>query len=115
MGSELRELLKDAEGKPQLVIAVNADIRGFSAFSNRDSFEVALFIRKAYIKLIDEYFSKASFIKPTGDGLLAVFHYTDSDYKDVIARTIRACLGVSKDFPSFSLAIAWCVLKFQRR
>jgi len=101
MGSELRELLKDAEGKPQLVIAVNADIRGFSPFSNRDSFEVALFIKKVYIKLIDEYFAEASFVKPTGDGLLAVFHYTDSDYKEVIARTIRACLGVLKDFPSF--------------
>jgi class 3 adenylate cyclase len=101
MDSELRELLKDAEGKPQLVIAVNADIRGFSPFSNRDSYDVALFIKKVYIRLIDEYFSKASFIKPTGDGLLAVFHYTDSDYKEVIARTIRACLGVSKNFPSF--------------
>lgn len=101
MGSELKELLKDAEGKPQLVVAVNADIRGFSPFSNRDSYDVALFIKKVYIKLIDQYFAEASFVKPTGDGLLAVFHYTDSDYKEVIGRTIKDCLSVVKDFPSF--------------
>lgn len=101
MDREFRTLLKDAEGRPQLVIAVNADIRGFSHFSSRDSFEVALFIKKVYIKLIDEYFAEASFVKPTGDGLLVVFHYADSDYKAMIARTIRACLDVVKDFPSF--------------
>jgi class 3 adenylate cyclase len=101
MSSELRELLKNAEGKPQLVIAVNADVRGFSPFSKRDSYEVALFIKKVYIKLIDQYFTQASFIKPTGDGLLVVIHFTETNYREVMTGTIKTCLAVLRDFPSF--------------
>jgi class 3 adenylate cyclase len=98
---EFRELLKDAVGDPQLAIAVNVDIRGFSPFSeSRDSFEIALYVKKVYIRLIDEYFTQASFFKPTGDGLLVVVHYTETNYKEVMTNTIKTCLAVLQDFPS---------------
>jgi len=101
-GTEFKELLKDATGETQLIIAVNVDIRGFSPFSNlRDSFEVALFIKRVYTRLIDQYFTDAAFIKPTGDGLLVVIHYTETDYKDVMTRTVKTCLSILRDFQSF--------------
>lgn len=98
---QLRELLKEAVGETKLVIAVNLDIRGFSPFSMRDSIEVGLFIKKTYTKLLDDYFKDASFVKPTGDGLLVVIEHRETDYAEIMTRTVKTCISVSKDFPSF--------------
>lgn len=98
---QLRELLKDAAGETKLVIAVNLDIRGFSPFSKRDSIEVGLFIKKTYTKLLDDYFKDASFVKPTGDGLLVVIEHTETDYAELMTQTVKTCISVSTDFPSF--------------
>jgi hypothetical protein len=69
----LRKLLnKGVSFTSEFVIAVNADIRGFTSFNETsDSKEAALFISKVYKKLISEYFPK-NFFKLTGDGLLVV-------------------------------------------
>jgi len=102
MHRELRSLLENATGKSEFVIAINIDIRGFSTFSKSvDSFEAAMFLKKVYVKLIDEYFPNASFFKPTGDGLLIVVPYTEENPKEDVTNAIKACLSVLGDFGSF--------------
>lgn len=98
---QFRKLLMDAVGETKLVIAVNLDVRGFSPFSKRDSIEVGLFIKKTYIKLVDDYFKDVSFVKPTGDGLLIVIEHGETDYAMIMARTVETCISVVRDFPSF--------------
>jgi len=53
------------------------------------------------MKLIDEYFSNASFFKPTGDGLLIIIPYTEENLDKVVNKTIMTCLHVLIDFGSF--------------
>lgn len=97
-----RKLLEDATGVSEFVIAVNLDIRGFSAFSKKvESPDAALFIKRVYAKLIDNYFSDASFFKPTGDGLLITIPYTEENLQDITRRTIGSCFEVMRDFGSF--------------
>lgn len=98
----MRKLLEKAIGSSEFVIAVNLDIRGFSSFSMKvESSEAAVFLKKVYIKLIDEYFPTASFFKPTGDGLFIIIPYTEETLKEVVNNTVSACLKVLEDFGSF--------------
>lgn len=102
MHREFRELLEKATGFSEFVVAINVDIRGFSPFSKTvESPEVAMFIKRVYMKLIDEYFSTASFFKPTGDGLLIIIPYTEENLDKVVNKTIMTCLHVLIDFGSF--------------
>jgi class 3 adenylate cyclase len=102
MHREFRELLNEAKGESQYVIAVNADIRGFSAFSKTvESPDTAIFIKRVYITLIDKYFPNAFFFKPTGDGLLLTIPYEDKSLKEVIRATVDTCLKVVEQFPKF--------------
>jgi len=80
MHRTFRKLLESAIGISEFIIAVNLDIRGFSSFSKEvESPSVAMFIKKVYMKLIDTYFSDASFFKSTGDGLLMIIPYTEKN------------------------------------
>jgi class 3 adenylate cyclase len=102
MHREFRELLEKATGFSEFVVAINVDIRGFSPFSKTvESPEVAMFIKRVYMKLIDEYFSNASFFKPTGDGLLIIIPYTEENLDEVVINSIKTCLQVLVDFGSF--------------
>jgi len=102
MHREFRKLLEKATGASELVVAVNVDIRGFSSFSKTvDSLQAALFIKRVYMKLIDEYFSNQSFFKPTGDGLLIIIPYNEENLDEVLNETIISCLKVVVDFSSF--------------
>ena len=102
MKGGLREALEEAEGKTEFLIAVVGDIRGFSVFSQRhESEEVALFIKRVYIKLIDEYLPFADYFKATGDGLLVAIHYNEMDVREKAQLAVRACLKAVRDFPSF--------------
>lgn len=105
MYKNFRKLLDKADVKAQQAIVVNIDVRGFSAFcKNIDSINVGLFIREVYKKLIDEYFSNVSFIKPTGDGLLLIIPiipYTEDDIRETVRNTMNSCLKLTKDFSSF--------------
>ena len=102
MHERFRELLEDTTGSLEHVIAVFLDIRGFSQFSVKvDSNDVATFLRKVYMKLIDEYFADASYHKPTGDGLLVIVPYTEKNLKEVATNTIEDCFRVLEEFASF--------------
>jgi len=99
MHRQLRKLLENATGVSQYIIAVVLDIRGFTPFCQTvDSLDVATYIKKVYLKIMDDYFSNASFYKPTGDGLLIIIPYTEESLKEVINNTIRNCLDLLQNF-----------------
>ena len=104
MHQEFRELLKTAKGVQEFVIAVNIDIRGFSKFSMTvESPEVAIFIKKFYEEIIDNYFTDASFFKPMGDGLLIIISidpYTKENLIKIATKTIKTCLAILENFDS---------------
>jgi len=68
-----RDLLAEAQGRSEFVIVVVADVRGFSAFSKRhESTDIAMFIKRFYMRLMDDYFANASFYKTTLDCTFSV-------------------------------------------
>ncbi len=93
--------LVEAQGRSEFVVVVVADIRGFSRFSTiNESPNIAMFIKRFYLQLINQYFKTANFIKPTGDGLLMTFAYDEKNLADVCARIIEACMSCLNDFPT---------------
>lgn len=101
MSKQFADALKEAQGRSEFVIVVVIDIRGFSRFSTRhESPNVAMFIKRFYLRLINDYFPKASFVKPTGDGLLMTFIYDENTLKEVSAEVVEACLRCLVDFPT---------------
>lgn len=100
MSNNLRDLLESAQGKSEFVIVVVADIRGFSKFSNNhESPDTAMYIRRIYLELIDKYFPNANFYKPTGDGLLMTFHFSDEEsLREVAKDVINSCIRALNDF-----------------
>jgi class 3 adenylate cyclase len=101
MHKEFRELLDSATSKSESVIALNVDIRDFSAYSSRvDSLQALTYLRKAYAEMIDDYFDDASFFKSTGDGLLVVFSYVEAELKEVVEKTTLIALNLVKAFPT---------------
>lgn len=96
----LRDLLADAQGRSEFVIAVVADVRGFSTFSkHHESTDIGMFIKRFYMRLMDDYFSEAGFFKTKGDGLLMTFPYSESNLQDVARYVIGSCLQCLVEFP----------------
>ena len=94
-----RKALDEATGDSRRVIVVFIDIRDFSSFSQRcDSVDVAAFIRKVYMKLIDSYFDFASFYKSTGDGLLLTIPWEDKDLLQISQKVIESCIKCHSEF-----------------
>jgi len=101
MLGQLRRKLEHAQGRSEFVISVVCDIRGFSSFSTRhESPDTAMFIKRFYLKLLDDYFAKAAFAKPTGDGLLLIFRYTEATLHEVSDYVLSTCFKVVDDFPA---------------
>ena len=50
--------------------------------------------------MIDQYFQGASFYKPTGDGLLITFPYSEKTLKSVSKKVVTACLDCLLNFKS---------------
>lgn len=101
MLSRFLDSLVDAQGRSEFVIVVVVDIRGFSRFSTRhESPDIAMFIKRFYLRLINDYFPTASFVKPTGDGLLMTFRYDEKSLSEVAKVVIDACIKCLGDFPT---------------
>lgn len=100
----LRTALETARGRSEFVICVVADIRGFSAFSiNHESPDVAMYIRRVYMRLIDDFFPFATFHKATGDGLLMTVPYEDATSLAENAQTaIESCLRCLDEFANIA-------------
>jgi hypothetical protein len=113
---EFRSLLDSATGVHEFIIALNADIRGFSTFCREvQDPQAVLVIKKIYKKLIDEYFPDASFFKPTGDGLLIAMTCTETNAEQVIPQALITSLRVLKDFPKFCEGEAMIRFKVPQR
>lgn len=99
MNTELRKLLENAKGSTEHIIAIVLDIRDFTPFCLKtESFDVANFLKRIYIRIIDEYFPYASFYKPTGDGLLIIIPYTRESLKETVIKTMQSCLSLLQNF-----------------
>ncbi len=104
MHKMFRELLNNATGISEFIVAVYVDIRNFSKFSQKvESPNVAMYIKRVYMKLIDEYFTNACFFKPAGDGLLILIPYSEQNLCDVLTDTINNCFRAMTDFGSFAV------------
>src|ERR1043166_1205127 len=102
MHRQFRKLLNDAEGNAEHVIAIYADVRGFSEFSQDvESTDVAMFVKRVYAKLIDKYFSNAVYFKSTGDGLMIILRYTEKTLQESVRSAISNCMKAHAEFPSF--------------
>jgi len=98
-----RDRLDGAEGRSEFIVAVVADIRGFSAFStHHESVETAVYIKRVYTRMIDEYFPGASFYKPTGDGMLITipYTYTEESLRQAVDVAVGGCLRCVDEFPT---------------
>lgn len=99
MVNRFRKALDRAEGRSEFIIVAVADIRGFSAFSSRrESPDTAMYIKRIYIKMIDNYFHTANFYKPTGDGLLLTFPYSEKNLNEVASVVIESCMRCLLEF-----------------
>ncbi len=101
MAITLRRALESATGRSEFIFVVYADIRGFSSFSMRhEAPDVAMYIKRVYMRLIDDFFPFASFYKATGDGLLMTVPYQESDVQEKARATVGACFKALKAFPT---------------
>lgn len=101
MLTALIDKFKNANGRSEFVIAVICDIRGFSSFSkNHEAPDIAMFSKRFYVKLLEEYFVTTDFAKPTGDGMLLLFRYSENNLHEVSDLVLRTCWKVVKDFPT---------------
>lgn len=91
---------KNANGRSDFVIVVVCDIRGFSSFSKiHEAPDIAMFSKRFFVKLLEEYFVDADFAKSTGDGLLLVFRYSENSLHEVADSVLKNCMNVVRDFP----------------
>ena len=104
MHKEFLKLLEKAKGRSEYIIAVNLDVRGFTSFCQSvESVNVATYITKIYSKIINGYFSNASYYKPTGDGLIIIIPFTGENLKEVARSTINSCLDLLEKFGSLCI------------
>lgn len=97
----LKTALPNATGRSEFVIVVVADIRGFSAFSREhESPDIAMYVKRVYMRLIDAYFPTASFYKTTGDGLLVTVPYNENTLSETANQTVESCLRCVNEFGS---------------
>ena len=101
MHREFLKLLEKATGVSEHVIAINLDIRGFTPFCQSvESMDVTTYVKKVYLRIINDYFKTASYYKPTGDGLIIIIPYTDETLKEVANSTMDSCLALLENFGS---------------
>ena len=101
MLTALIDKFKNANGRSEFVIAIVCDIRGFSAFcKGHEAPDIAMFSKRFYVKLLEEYFVDTDFAKPTGDGLLLLFRYSEESLHDLASSVLNSCLRVVRDFPT---------------
>lgn len=95
------ELISQAKGRSEWIIVTFLDIRDFSRFSERvEAPNIALYLKKVFTKVIDNYFPSASFCKSTGDGLLIIHAYDDDNLQEVLNEVMNSCIKLHEDFPN---------------
>lgn len=101
MLSALINKFKNANGRSDFVIVVVCDIRGFSSFSkDHEAPDIAMFSKRFFVKLLEEYFVDADFAKSTGDGMLLLFKYSENNLHELAELVLTNCMKVVRDFPT---------------
>jgi hypothetical protein len=96
---EFRAALDSARGGAEWIIAIFVDIREFSAFNERvESVQSGLFVKKAYQRILDDFFPYAAFFKPTGDGLMIIVSWDEDALAGVLASVVDSALRLVSDF-----------------
>lgn len=99
MHKTFRRLLEKATGESEYVIAANIDVRGFTEFGKKvESPDAAMFIKRVYMTIIDEYVPGTAYYKPAGDGLLVIIPYDEWTLRDCARDTVKWCLALHKKF-----------------
>lgn len=103
--AHFRRALKKAQGRSEQVIVVFVDVRGFSAFSgNHDSADIALYVRRLFLSLIEEHFPGADYHKSTGDGMLIIYPYKEKTLDKIAKQVIQSALGLYVGFAGIASA-----------
>jgi hypothetical protein len=93
------EQIKKSKGMSEYVISLFIDIRGFTDFCGQvDSRNVATYISKLYVKILDEYFPDVTYTKPMGDGLFIAIRYEEEQVVELCNAVMASCLRLVKDF-----------------
>lgn len=101
MLGELIHKFKNANGRSDFVIVVVCDIRGFSSFSkDHEAPDIAMFSKRFFVKLLEEYFANADFAKSTGDGMLLLFKYSEDNLHELADLVLTQSMKVVRDFPT---------------
>jgi class 3 adenylate cyclase len=90
--------LPDARGDSSLVIAVFVDVRDFTTYFG-ESIESAVFIKKAYQRIIRDFYPNAAFVKSTGDGLMLVYEVEESELSARCNATVSSAISLVGEFP----------------
>jgi class 3 adenylate cyclase len=99
MHREFRKRLEEARGESRAIVAVFFDIREFSAFNTTvEAVDAAAYIKRIYQRVLDDYFAKASFFKPTGDGLMIIYDYDATTVQDTVRFIVHSSLKLIADF-----------------
>lgn len=99
MHRQFKKLLRSAGGNSEQIISVFIDIRGFSKFSqSTESPDTAMFIKRAFINILDVYFPYAKYFKSTGDGLLLIFPFSEKRLQDVANKVILSAINCHGNF-----------------
>lgn len=98
-----RKRLDAAKGYSEQVIAVNADIRGFSDWSlSVDSAQTAQYVKRFYARTMDDFFPDAAFVKATGDGLLIVLGFEEDEVVAAVRTAVKQSLSLVAAFPTLT-------------
>jgi class 3 adenylate cyclase len=101
MHRDLRKLLATARGESHFVVVVFLDVRGFSSFAAiAESAASALYLQRAYLRILDHYFENADFFKPTGDGLLILKKYEPETLDTVVRECVADAVRLVDEFGS---------------
>ena len=99
MNSEWVELIKNASGKSEYIFALIIDIRGFTNFCQTvDSVDVSTYIKKLYVKILDDYFPKSTYSKPMGDGLFITIKYEEENLEVLANEIVDNCIKLVDNF-----------------
>jgi class 3 adenylate cyclase len=91
------EVLADARGENEWVVASIIDIRGFTSHS-MEAVEAALFLKTVYGRILKQFVPKGVFAKLTGDGVLVVEPYEPGTLKAALEASIPRWLDLVIEF-----------------
>jgi class 3 adenylate cyclase len=104
MQDEERDLIHRATGRSEKVVALFVDIRGFTSFAGlAESTDAADFLKCAYTRMLDDYFSDANYFKLTGDGMMVIYGFDDQESLTAVLRsTVELSINLVEAFPSIT-------------